>query len=100
MTPFLSIWNGRPNWAICSQPARTTASSAVVRKMGSGGVRVFVTDLERDRISVDAPLGLNGSLVRGRLHALEHADFHPTLGRAPQLDIVHEVADEKNTTAT
>src|SRR5260370_35605651 len=61
-------------------PARTTASTAVVRKR---------PDSAGDNVS-------RGPGVR---HALQHLDLHPALRRAPEPDVVHEVANEKDAAA-
>src|SRR3989442_14507429 len=78
IVPFLSMRIARPKWASWISPARTTVSMAVVRSSGSAATL---------RVGV------------GRLHALGHADFHPALRRALELNVVHEVADEKNAAA-
>ena len=69
----------RPKCAICSSPARTTAS------IGGGEEGAGRTALRR-------PASRAG-------HALDHADFHAALGRALQLHVVHEVADEEDAAA-
>src|SRR2546426_1794278 len=78
IVPFLSMRIARPKCASWISPARTTVSMAVVRSSGSAATL---------RVGV------------GRLHALGHADFHPALRRALELNVVHEVADEKNAAA-
>src|SRR5581483_11999810 len=92
MTPFLSTRTSPPKRFIWSSPALTTASMAVVRKRGSGGITEG---------SGRAPASGAGGAVRvaggvGRVHALHHPDFHAALGRPLQLDIVHEAANEKD----
>ena len=41
----------------------------------------------------------SGDRAVGRLDALHHADFHAAFGRALQLHVVHEVADEEDAAA-
>src|SRR5439155_6006915 len=82
----LSILSALPNRASCMSPARTTASTAVVRKRA---------DSAGDNVS-RAPAG---PWVSSRLDALGHADFHPAFRRALQLDVVHEVADQEDAAA-
>jgi hypothetical protein len=65
-------------------PARTTASTAVVRNSGSAFTQAWT-----------GPVG--GGI--SRLHALDHADFHAAFRRALQLHVVHEVPDEENAAA-
>src|SRR5580765_7350458 len=86
ITPFLSTWWCRPNCAICMSPARTTASTAVVRNRG--------LDIERrtskPRTTNERDLSLNGTVgggIGGGLHALDHADFHAAPRHAVQLHI-------------
>src|SRR5258708_22865576 len=80
MVPFLSIWRWLPNRASCMSPARTTASTAVVRKRADSA-------------------GDNVSRVPGLRHTLQHLDLHPALRRALEPDVVHEVANEKDAAA-
>src|SRR5262245_42225325 len=72
VAPFLSMRMVCPNRAICRSPARTTASTAVVR---------------------------NSGLTATRQDALQHADLHAAFRRPLKLDVVHEVADEEDPTA-
>src|SRR5258706_16067980 len=81
MVPFLFTCRAVPRPAICMSPARTTASMAVVRKIGRNGTQS----------------SLGG--VAGGQHAFDHAHFHAALGRALQLHFVHEVANQEDAAA-
>src|SRR5690606_21845993 len=71
MSPFFSICMASPTRAICTSPARITASMAVARY--SGGIRS----------------GTGSEL-------LDHAYFHPAFRPAAHDDIVHEAAHEED----
>src|SRR5262245_24242813 len=81
---FLSMRMSRPSDASCSSPARITASMAVARKTGG---------------SAPSPglWGASGSATRRKI--LDHAHFHPALGRASEAHVVHEAAHEKDAAA-
>src|SRR5262245_12712823 len=89
IVPFLSTCIWRPKCAICRSPARTTASTAVVRKSGSTGMDR--TALRPSRYGVVRSVG--------GLDALHHPYLHSTLRCALQLHVVHEIADEKDAAA-
>src|SRR4029453_18293855 len=74
IVPFLSIPLSPPKRAICTSPARSTASTAVARKMGSGAS------------------GTGGEL-------LDHPHFHTAFRRSLQRHIVHEAGHEKDAAA-
>src|SRR5215211_6982901 len=71
MAPFLSTRMSVPNRESCTSPARITASIAVARYCGGTG---------------------SGT---GR-QLLDHAHFHAPVVAAPEGDVVHEVAHEKD----
>src|SRR5688572_25738908 len=78
IAPFLSTLkpDSRPDtWM---SPARRTMSTAVARKTGSGG-------------------GTGGVLTGA--DALDHHDFHPAFGRAPEVHPVHEAANQEDAAA-
>src|SRR5215203_3239698 len=80
MALFLSMRTALPALASIMSPARTTASTAVVRNSGLSGIRS----------GGHRTAGAHG------LPALDHPHLHATLRGAMEIDFVHEVADEKN----
>src|SRR5262245_30301901 len=79
MVLFLSTRTSPPTRAIIMSPARTTASTAVDRNRGS---------TERS--------GQERVVPRVSLYAFDHADFHPAVRDALEIDFVHEVPDQKD----
>src|SRR3954463_9726241 len=86
IAPFLSTRKLVPKRCIITSPARTTASTAVVRNRG---------------LDIGGGVGCSGLRVGGAggLHAFHHAHLHAAFRCALQDHFVHETANQEDAAA-